>query len=752
MRAKLLLPPSLASTLGYSSFALLAGALVCLSPLAASAQSVTFAGGQTILVDGGSSGFSVPANGVAVDSAGSVFIADLLNNRVVELPKTATGYGPQTTLPASGLNVPGGVALDSAGNVFIADSANNRVVELPLTATGYGPQTTLPASGLNVPGGVALDSAGNVFIADSANNRVVELPLTASGYGPQTTLPASGLNGPDGVAVDSEGDVFIADTGNGRVLELPKTATGYGPQTTLPPLSDLDVYNAEYPAGVAVDSAGDVFIADEHNFRVVEFPRMATGYGPQTTLSTTEDPDSALAPYGVAVDGGGDVFIAGAFTEADDNGGYGQVMEIQTGSVNFGSAYVCAPGQTTPRPCSQTLLLNFNVNGGVTLGTPTVLTGGAPDLDFTFAGVYPSAADITSVNVTFAPTATGLRNGSVEITDGGGNVLATAQIYGFGLAAATTGSPVAELSTNLLQFDPVAFGSTETLPLTVTNTSGGTLIVTPSINGQSYTMASSTCASGLTANESCMLQVKFSPVKAGPHNNILTLLTNGPSNPAVNLQGVALGVSAGTEALQFGTIPLGTTEVLTVNFTNTATSGTAILGAVTTSPSYTILTTAPNTCQAGVAAGQSCTLPIQFSPVVVGPHNDYLNLTLSVDGPATAFVSLNGFASGVGTELATPLNFGTLPAYTTAMLPLTITNFGVAGMVTIGTAVNGPSFKILTTADNTCLAGIAAGQSCTLPVEFLANSVGAHNELLTLTPSGGAAASVVHLDAVEAAP
>jgi len=177
-----------------------------------------------------------------------------------------------------------------------------------------------------------------------------------------------------------------------------------------------------------------------------------------------------------------------------------------------------------------------------------------------------------------------------------------------------------------------------------------------------------------------------------------------------------------------------------------------MLGAVTTSPSYRILTTAQNTCQAGVAAGQSCTLPIQFSPVVVGPHNDYLNLTLNADGPATTFVSLNGFASGVGTELATPLNFGTVPAYTTAMLPLTITNFGVPGTVMIGAAVNGNSFKILTTADNTCQAGIANGQSCTLPVEFLGNSVGAHNELLTLTPSGGAAASAVHLDAVEAAP
>ncbi len=147
MRANFLPSPSLALTLVHNSFILLAGALVCLSPLALSAQSVTFAGGQTTLPF---SGLNLP-EGAAVDSAGDVFIPDAFNNRVVELPKTSTGYGAQTTLPASGLNTPTGVAVDSAGDVFIVDDADNRVVEWPKIATGYGAQTTLPTSGLNIP-------------------------------------------------------------------------------------------------------------------------------------------------------------------------------------------------------------------------------------------------------------------------------------------------------------------------------------------------------------------------------------------------------------------------------------------------------------------------------------------------------------------------------------------------------------------------------------------------------------------------
>ena len=114
-------------------------------------------------------------------------------------------------------------------------------------------------------------------------------------------------------------------------------------------------------------------------------------------------------------------------------------VELQTHSVNFEKVNVCAPGQTMSAPCSETLTLNFIVNAEVTLGTPMVLTGGAPDLDFTLASGSTCTGAVTAgatctVNVTFAPVATGVRNGSVEITDGSGNVLATTSIYGFGQA------------------------------------------------------------------------------------------------------------------------------------------------------------------------------------------------------------------------------------------------------------------------------------------------------------------------------
>ena len=361
-----------------------------------------------------------------MDSAGDVFITDEINNRVVELPRTATGYGPQETLPVA-VSSPTGITLDSAGDLFVASSTvSGYVLELPRSGSGYGAQITLPFSGLNQPAGLAVDSAGDVFLSDYGNGLAAELPKTGTGYGAQVTLPFTGLGDFDfpyvlrAIAVDSDKDVFLVDDGNDVVLELPWTGTGYGTQVTLP-FSGLD-----FPWGIALDSGGDVFVSDWGNSRVVELPKTSTGYGPQVTL-----PFSGLyGNYGDAVDNDGDVFVV------NYNGN--SVLELQTHSVNFGAVNNCPAGQTTPAPCSETLTLNFTVNADVTLGTPQVLTGGAPNLDFTLAsgstctGAFSAGATCT-VNVTFAPLATGTRNGSVEITDGSGNVLTTTEIYGFGL-------------------------------------------------------------------------------------------------------------------------------------------------------------------------------------------------------------------------------------------------------------------------------------------------------------------------------
>jgi len=169
----------------------------------------------------------------------------------------------------------------------------------------------------------------------------------------------------------------------------------------------------------------------------------------------------------------------------------------------------------------------------------------------------------------------------------------------------------AQPSTSSLRFGTIAFGSTETLSLMITNVGTGALIIAPSINGPSYMITSSTCGTGVTQGNTCILQVQFNPFAIGPHDDILTLQINESGNATVALQGTASGVGAEMEApLQFGTIPFGTTELLPLTITNIGVMGTVTIGTMINGPSYKILSTAQNTCLAGIRAGQSCTLPV----------------------------------------------------------------------------------------------------------------------------------------------
>ncbi|HYB81205.1 MAG TPA: serine/threonine-protein kinase PknD [Mycobacterium sp.] len=218
-------------------------------PSAASKQ----ASGQTALPFTGID-FRLSPGGVALDKAGDVYVtSEGMYGRVVEL---AHGASTPAVLPFSGLYQPQGLAVDNAGAVYVADF-NNRVLKL---TAGSASQSVLPFTGLNYPEGVAVDSQGSVYVADRGNNRVVKL---AAGSNTSTVLPFTGLKNPDGVAVDPAGNVYVTDTDNNRVLML---AAGSSAQTVLP------FNGAAVPWGIAVDNAGDVFVTEHDSNQVVKLP------------------------------------------------------------------------------------------------------------------------------------------------------------------------------------------------------------------------------------------------------------------------------------------------------------------------------------------------------------------------------------------------------------------------------------------------------------------------------------------------
>ena len=131
--------------------------------------------------------FRLSPGGVALNKAGDVFVTNQgMYGRVVEL---ASGSSTSTVLPFTGLYQPQGLAVDSAGAVYVADF-NNRVVKL---AAGSNNQTVLPFTGLNYPEGVAVDPQDSVYVADRGNNRVVKV---AAGSSTQAVLPFADLKNP----------------------------------------------------------------------------------------------------------------------------------------------------------------------------------------------------------------------------------------------------------------------------------------------------------------------------------------------------------------------------------------------------------------------------------------------------------------------------------------------------------------------------------------------------------------------------
>jgi uncharacterized protein (TIGR03437 family) len=252
--------------------------------------------------------FESPA-GLALDAAGNLYIADRYNHRVRKLSgevvTTVAGTG-EAAVAGRGLAIympieePTAVAGDGAGGLRIAEAGSGRILEL----TPEGVMGAV-AEGCAGEGGIAVDASGDTYIADTRSDLVRK--LTADGR-LETLAALSGLILPGGVAVDGEGSLYVADTGNRAIRKL--TRAGF--VSTVPGGSDLPS-----PNRIALDRAGNIYIAATADHRVWKL----TPGGALTAIAGTGaaghsgDGGPALSaelnePADVAVNDAGEVFVA----------------------------------------------------------------------------------------------------------------------------------------------------------------------------------------------------------------------------------------------------------------------------------------------------------------------------------------------------------------------------------------------------------------------------------------------------------
>lgn len=323
---------------------------------------------------------------VAVDAAGSVYVADSGNDRIRRIdadgtittlagiagqaaseegaPNSADDGSPAGRLR---LNGPGGVATDAAGNVFVADTFNHRVLVIDsrggITTLAGGDQAGLhgdggPANqaGLNCPSGVAVDSSGNVLIADKNNLAVrrvdpegilTSVHLTSTYGGDDGLATEAAFVGPLGLAADWHGNVYVADAGDHRVRKINPSGTitafaGTGEQGFEGDTGPARAARFDRPSSVTLDGAGNVYVADASGQRIRKIDAAGTvgsmGGTGASGFSGDGGPatEASLTAKDIAADEGGNLYMADGLRVRRIDA-LGDITTIAgTGSMAFG--------------------------------------------------------------------------------------------------------------------------------------------------------------------------------------------------------------------------------------------------------------------------------------------------------------------------------------------------------------------------------------------------------------------------------
>ena len=390
-----------------------------------------FADGQ-----GANAQFNDP-EGVAVDAAGNVYVADAGNRRIRKITSggivtTLAGNGTQGhvdgSAPGAAFIYPQGIALDGEGNLYVVDK--NCIRKITLTPTigtsslaGNGIAGNTNATGsfaqFNLPTGIAVDVSGNVYVADQGNDQIRKITSTgvvtvlagSKGGFVDGTSTAARFNTPTGIAVDLSGNVYVADQINHRIRKITNsgvvsTLAGNGTRGFADGQGSAAQFN--YPVGVATDVSGNVYVADANNNRI----RKITADGTVSTLAGSgltgfTDGNAAVAkfssPFALTVDASGNVYVAdkrnnrirkitadgtvstlaGSVAGFADGIGTGAMFNGPLGITSdaSGNIYVADAGNNRIRKITPTGIVSVLQGTGVAGyvdGSPTVATFNAP--------------------------------------------------------------------------------------------------------------------------------------------------------------------------------------------------------------------------------------------------------------------------------------------------------------------------------------------------------------------------------------
>ena len=267
--------------------------------------------------------------------------------------------------------------------------------------------------------------------------------------------------------------------------------------------------------------------------------------------------------------------------------------------------------------------------------------------------------------MTFTPTQTGTRTGTLTITDNAAGSPQMVSLTGTGTAPAVT------LSASSLSVGNQAVGTTSAMhTMTLTNSGNAALTVT-SVTASGDFAETNTCGGSLAAGASCTISVTFTPTAPGTKAGTITITDNAPGSlHVVTLTGTGIGpaVSFSASTLSVGGQVVGTTSAAhKLTLTNTGNAALSITSVAVSPASLSQI----NTCGSSLAAGASCTVSVTFTPTTAGEITGVLGITDNAAGsPQQVVLSGVGQDFGIGTyNLAATIPAGATATYDMAVWP-----------------------------------------------------------------------------------
>lgn len=237
--------------------------------------------------------------GVQTDGAGNIYVLDQGNDRVQKFPPNSTSLTGGTTVAGGNgrgsalnqFNRAYGLYVDAAGNIWVADSYNHRVLKFAAGSTSATSGTIVAggngqgsgATQLSIPTDVAFDAAGRMYVCDYGNHRIQKFPAGSTSATSATTAAggtgggSNGLNQfnlPIGVYIDANDNLYVADQHNTRIMKFPAGSTSATNGTIVAGVSNVlgsASNQLNYPNDMMVDAAGNLLVCDYQNSRIQKF-------------------------------------------------------------------------------------------------------------------------------------------------------------------------------------------------------------------------------------------------------------------------------------------------------------------------------------------------------------------------------------------------------------------------------------------------------------------------------------------------